>query len=61
MTRDGVYLYLGGLWQESGRAKGKGEWQDRAGGCTNRLWKGEVYSACVGGITVVYSVAVSFS
>ena len=45
MTRDRVYgvFIPGRVVQESGGANGKGEWQNRAGGCTNRLWKGEVY------------------
>jgi len=39
-----------------GRVTGRGGWS------YNRLWKGEAYiSASAGGITNVYSVAVSFS
>ena len=39
-----------------GRVTGRGGWSH------NRLWKGEAYiSASTGGITVVYSVAISFS
>ena len=38
-----------------GRVTGPGGWSH------NRLWKGEAYiSASAGGITIVYSVAVSF-
>ena len=56
-----VYLYLTGFWQAGGGANGR-----RVTGCERvgpqQVMEGGRYkSACVGGITVVYWVDVSFS
>jgi hypothetical protein len=49
------YLYRTGFRQVGGRANGKvSSW-------LGVVRRGEVYKACAGGITVLYSVAVSFS
>jgi len=55
-----VYLYLTGFWQASGGANGKVSNRMGAGRCTAGCGRGRYLSACAGGITVEYSVAVSF-
>jgi len=55
-----VYLYLTGFWQAGGGANGKASDQMGAGRCTADCGRGRYLSVCAGGITVVYSVAVSF-
>jgi len=55
-----VYLYLTGFWQASGGVNGKVSDRLGAGRCTAGCGRGRYLSVCAGGITVVYSVAVSF-
>ena len=54
-----MYLYLTGFWQAGGGANGR-----RVAGCgrvgaQQVVERGRYISTCAGGITVVYSVAVS--
>ena len=54
-----VYIYLTGLWQASEGANSRRSDRVGAGKCTAGYGRGRYTSAC--GITVVYSVAVSYS
>jgi len=55
-----VYLYLTGFWQAGGGANGKGVTGCGQVGAQQVEW-GRYISASAGGITVLYSVDVSFS
>jgi len=56
-----VYLYLTGFWQASGGANGRRVTEWGRVGARQVVEMGRYISACAGGITVVYSVAVSLS
>jgi len=56
-----VYLYLTGFWQTSGGANGRRVTGWGQVGAQQVVERGRYISACGGGITVVYSVAVSHS
>ena len=57
-----VYLYLTGFWQAGGGASGRRSDRMWGGVGAQQVVEGGRYiSAIAGGITVVYSVAVSFS